>query len=124
MTSVQSGVKEAVRKVTQDMDDVADVWRHCRIAMVNSADTDEVVGFPSFTKADLRTLLAALSSQASVMEAMAKGLSEAGDAFEAIRITMVNHLNEPERTAFWAAVSGRNNARTALSQYRSLNGDA
>lgn len=52
-----SELEDAVRRVQQDMDDVSDVWRHCRIAMV--AD-EEIVGFPSFNKAHLRALLTAL----------------------------------------------------------------
>lgn len=50
-------MEAVVERIQQDMDDVADVWRHCRIAFVDAADPDDVVGFPSFTKADLRALL-------------------------------------------------------------------
>ena len=34
--------------------------------------------------------------------------------FEQIRTILVNHLDEPERAAFWIAVEGRDAARTAL----------
>jgi len=60
---------EAVeRRIQQDMDDVSDVWRHCRIAFVDAADPDDVVGFPSFTKADLRALLKAYQEQRRALE--------------------------------------------------------
>ena len=62
-------LERAVERVQHEVDDVADAWRHCRIAMVNAADTDDVVGFPSFTKADLRLLL---SERADLLAAVEK----------------------------------------------------
>jgi hypothetical protein len=60
---------EAVeRRIQQDMDDFNDVWRHCRIAFVDAADPDDVVGFPSFTKTDIRALLKAYQEQRRVLE--------------------------------------------------------
>ncbi len=56
-------------RIQQDMDDVSDVWRHCRIAFVDAADPDDVVGFPSFTKTDLRALLKAYQEQRRALEA-------------------------------------------------------
>jgi len=52
----------AVERLRQDILDPQGVWRHCRVAMVNKYDTEEVVGFPSFTVDDLRTVLSALSA--------------------------------------------------------------
>lgn len=42
-------------------------------------------------------------------------LTAAADTMEAIRLTLIAHLAEPERTAFWAAVQGRDAARSALT---------
>jgi hypothetical protein len=35
-------------------------------------------------------------------------VEEAAARFEQIRLILVNHLDEPERSAFWKAVEGRN----------------
>ena len=99
MTSVQSDVKEAVERVTAEMEDAA---RYESLSV-------------AVTIADLRTLLAALSSQAEVMEAMAEEMRRA-------RALLMERIHgNPAR-------SPGHNARlaieSALDQYRSLNGDA
>jgi hypothetical protein len=64
-------MEAVVERIQQDMDDVADLWRHCRIAFVNAADPDDVVGFPSFTKADLRALLLDYQERGRALERIA-----------------------------------------------------
>jgi len=61
-------MEAVVERIQQDMDDVADLWRHCRIAFVEAADPDAVAGFPSFTKADLRALLLAYEERGRALE--------------------------------------------------------
>jgi hypothetical protein len=69
MTELPDDMEGVERRIQQDMDnDVVDVWRHCRIAFVNTADPDDVVGFPSFTKADLRALLLAYQERGRALE--------------------------------------------------------
>lgn len=103
MTSVQSGVKEAVERVAA--------------RMAESAGRDWSYFAPSGMVDDLRTLLAALSSQAEVMEAMASALEGA--------------VVDLEQTFRWRGEGWECSKdeilgpiRTALSAYRSLNGDA
>lgn len=44
-----------------------------------------------------------------------KALVAAEASFEKIRLILVNHLDEPERSAFWEAVSARDKIRESLS---------
>jgi len=75
---------------------------------------DHLHGKTVIRTADLRTLLAALSSQASVMEAMAKGLKRIADG-EADGLDLARDSMVLERAI--------KVARTALSQYRTLGGE-
>lgn len=43
-----------------------------------------------------------------------RALQNAETAFEAIRLILIKNLGEPERSAFWKAVSGRDEASRAL----------
>lgn len=67
----------AVERLRQDILDPQGVWRHCRVAMVNKYDTEEVVGFPSFTVDDLRTVLSALSASEARLRVAVEGLEAA-----------------------------------------------
>jgi len=68
-------MEAVVERIQQDMDDVADVWRHCRIAFVVAADPDDVVGFPSFTKADLRALLLDYQERGRALERLVESVA-------------------------------------------------
>lgn len=48
-----------------------------------------------------------------------EALEKAEAEFEAIRLVLINHLNEPERAAFWKAVYGRGSAQDALATLKS-----
>lgn len=78
--------------------------------------------------ADLRTLLAALSSQASVMEEMAKRL----EPFDAVLADvgwdeddtdLYQTMSRENRTVPAINIGHLRQARTALSQYRTLGGE-
>lgn len=45
----------------------------------------------------------------------AEVLEEAARTFEEIRLILINRLDEPERSAFWKAVAGRDTIRRALA---------
>jgi len=79
--------------------------------------------------ADLRTLLASLSSQAEVMEAMAKALEQSFGAAKPVAEAINRAANRgPDAKVTltvkeaMAAISTHTAARTALSQYRTLTG--
>jgi len=78
----------AVERLRQDILDPQGVWRHCRVAMVNKYDTEEVVGFPSFTVDDLRTVLSALSAS----EARANVAEAERDEVNALRVAIFKVL--------------------------------
>ena len=62
--------------------------------------------------------IAALASPAPAaggLEAVREAMRGAEAAFEAIRIILVNELDEPVRQAFWTAVDARDSLRTALA---------
>jgi hypothetical protein len=63
------------------MDANADVWRHCRLAMV--AD-EEIVGYPCFSRADMAEL-------ARLYEAAPASPLPGGGAWSAIRNAFVRH---------------------------------
>ena len=44
-----------------------------------------------------------------------EALREAAERFEEIRLLLVHHLHEPERSAFWKAVDGRTKCQAALA---------
>jgi hypothetical protein len=44
-----------------------------------------------------------------------EALERAEKYFELIRLKLINHLNEPERSAFWTAVEARDAMHAALS---------
>lgn len=71
------------------------------------------------TKSDLRTLLAALSSQASVMEEMASALTVIGNASERSETMFGGKMSEIARVFQHMTRV----ARTALSHYRTLGGE-
>jgi hypothetical protein len=54
---------------------------------------------------------------------MREALKWADRAFEFIRLKLVNHLSEPERSAFWKAVQGRDLVRASLSPASANEGD-
>ena len=62
---------------------------------------------------------AALESSAAALarenDALTKALSDAAAVLEEIRLILIRKLDEPERKAFWKAVSGREAARAALN---------
>lgn len=47
--------------------------------------------------------------------ALREALEKARERFEGIRRTLINHLEEPERQAFWSAVHGRTGCDDALA---------
>ena len=79
-------------------------------ALVN----DGQVGFLSVRHAyKIADAIAAIGvAQTIVPDALVK----AEAAFEYIRLTLINHLNEPERSAFWKAVEARDAIRAAVRQ--------
>lgn len=87
------------------------------IVAENSVDGE----FYSFTNADLRTLLAALSSQASVMEQVDLAL---GPVLRAVIMTGGGRLLKQPTLRYIDALESRlQRARTALSRYRTLGGE-
>jgi hypothetical protein len=63
-----------------------------------------------------RRILSVLSQPHPADERVVEALREAESAFEEIRLILVHNLHEPERSAFWKAVSARNAIRAALEQ--------
>lgn len=57
------------------------------------------------------------------LEAVREALVEAEAAFEAIRIILVNELEEPVRGAFWRAVQARDASRAALAAAAASRGE-
>lgn len=58
----------------------------------------------------------AILSSPSTAHGAAEALREAAERFDEIRRILIKHLDEPERTAFWKAVNGREFCRAALAQ--------
>lgn len=135
MTSVQSEVKEAVERVSGFLAE----WE------ASPSRDDTVYGLHSghdreqeLTTEDLRTLLAALSSQAEVMEAMASALSDHDAKVDECRIDgsrpqkntslPCDRCGATSRESCGAKLSAAHSfiteARNTLSACRSLNGDA
>lgn len=49
---------------------------------------------------------------------LVKALEAARSGFENIRLVLINHLQEPERKAFWRAVQGRDDIDAALAKVK------
>lgn len=58
--------------------------------------------------------IAALEAQLAAKGGAVVAMERAADTFEEIRLLLVHRLNEPERSAFWAAVEGRDAIRSAF----------
>ena len=99
----------AVERLRQDILDPQGVWRHCRVAMVNKYDTEEVVGFPSFTVDDLRTVLSALSASEArlrvAVEALRRMVEEADNAAWAVNTSIMDDAIANARQAL-ATIEG------------------
>ena len=111
MTSVQSGVKEAVERVTAGLAKADDLGVE-RTLFGRSG--------PGLVMSDLRTLLAALSSQASVMEEMARGLEPFERVANAIGESWTDDTPAFSGRSLEIAIGPFRRARTALSHYRTL----
>lgn len=71
--------------------------------------------------ADLQVIqdaLAALSVPAPIEAGWREALERAEKSFEAIRLFLIDKLEEPERSAFWEAVNAREYVRAALAPPR------
>jgi hypothetical protein len=77
--------------------------------MVNKYDTEEVVGFPSFTVDDLRTVLSALSASEArlrvAVEALRRMVEEADNAAWAVNTSIMDDAIANARQAL-ATIEG------------------
>ena len=99
----------------------------------NEAKDRRMTGLPTDFRAVLEAALtdklydAMLSATpapaAGGLEAVREALVEAEAAFEAIRIILVNELEEPVRGAFWRAVQARDASRAALAAAAASRGE-
>lgn len=60
-----------------------------------------------------RDLRANWGANPTASRCVAQALHHAAQRFEDIRVLLINHLHEPERSAFWKAVDGREACREA-----------
>lgn len=91
--------------------------------MVDTAElTRPIIGIENRTAREVFDIMVdrirRLEAPADRVEKLEAALRASEDAFEAIRLILIKHLDEPERHAFWKAVSARDAIRAAISTER------
>ena len=64
---------------------------------------------------DIDEAIAALTSQSALLDSARQELDGFANRFDEIRLLLVHDLKEPQRTAFWKAVKGKEDSRHAAS---------
>ena len=72
---------------------------------------------PALTQvqADYAKLVTQTIEQQAELARLSEALRKAADRFDEIRVILIEHLDEPERNAFWKAVNGREFCRHSLA---------
>ena len=88
-----------------------------------SYDSQEAAKSSAFFEFFAPCILSAVAPVPAITDdAVERVLKDAEKKFEEIRIVLIRQLAEPERSAFWKAVAGRNAIRALLAATRALGG--
>lgn len=61
-------------------------------------------------------IAAVIKADKDTIESLQSQLARAEQRFESIRLILIKHLDEPERSAFWKAVEGRDAIRSLTEE--------
>lgn len=108
---------EAAAAIVENNSEAVSLVKNTRLLIPRSEGDSHATAYAAAIRAllpaDAPDELAALRAE---IERLLEALKDSEIKFEAIRRLLINELKEPERSAFWNAVTGRDFIRAALAQ--------